>query len=866
MPIASVGLQLGPYQLVSAVGAGGMGEVWKGRDTRLNRTVAIKISQQQFSERFESEAHSIAALNHPNICALYDIGPDYLVMEYVDGSPLTHVQGIRKLLDIALQIADGMAAAHAAGIVHRDLKPDNVLLTRDGHVKILDFGLAKHESPATSVDSDQNPTASITRPGVVMGTVAYMSPEQARGLPLDERSDQFSFGVMIYELASGKRPFQGASSVQTMSAIIETDPEPLPASVPAPLRWIVERCLAKEPSGRYESTCDLYRDLSSLRDHISEAVQVSPPVRHRRRRLVFSVIGTLGLIVAGALCFWLGLRINSGPQALVSVPFTSSGGIVQNPSFSPDGSQVVFAWNGPRQTTFNLYVKLIGSNDTLRLTNDASDEGSPAWSPDGKHIAFVRGLGNGKCAVLLTSPLGGAERKLTEIRATDVSPEGHSLLAWTPDSRYLAVPDGPSVDVAQGLYLVSVDSADRKPLTMLSQAERKAGGYDLDPAFSPDGNRLAFVREKGLFSSRALWIQLGPGYVPAGVPREVRTSGLLNFSPLWTSSGQIVFSSGVLYSLRLYGAARLDEPATPLGDVLTSGGLALNNKTGRLMFSSGDLIQNLVQFPLTGAGEVAHSPEPLTATTGSDAFPLYSPDGKSVAFDSQRHGEYGIWTIQTQATTGAELTSSRDATLGLGDWAPDGMSILFFATTTHSWWQLFRVAVDTRRVTQLTNGAAHSVFPTSSKDGKWIYFSSTRSGQTWLYRMPSSGGSATVVVPRSVVNAHESPDGQWLYFADWLRGGLSRMPVSGGKIERIIDQISDPIGYTVNARGVYYWAGNFLHIKLRFHDIESHRDTLVFQPAIPASAHLTISPDGRYLCYPQIERNSQELMLIENFR
>ncbi len=754
MPTVSAGLQLGPYQLVSPLGVGGMGEVWKARDTRLNRTVAIKISQQQFSERFEREARSIAALNHPNICALYDVGPDYLVMEYVDGSPLSHVRGIRTILDVAVQIADGLAAAHAAGIVHRDLKPDNVLLTREGRVKILDFGLAKYEA-ASKTDADLTRTASATQPGVVMGTVSYMSPEQARGLPLDARSDQFSFGLMLYELASGKRPFQRESSVQTMNAIIEADPEPLPASVPAPLRWIIERCLAKEPSGRYESTRDLYQDLRSVRDHLSESVQAAPIPKLKSRRMLFASVGTLGLIIAAALCFWLGRATKSSPRALVSVPLTSSGGVVKNPSFSPDGSQVVFAWNGPRQTNFNLYVKLIGSNDTLRLTNDSTDEGSPAWSPDGKHIAFVRALGNGKCAVLITSPLGGSERKVTEINLNSVNEDevqGHSLLAWTPDGRYLAVPDSVKINEGSRLYLVSADTSERRLLTKISGAEINPGAYDLDPAFSANGGRLAFVRLNGYFSSRALWIELNSGYVPASAPREVRTTGLLNSSPLWTGREQMVLSSGVLGAMRLYRAAARDQSAAPLGDVITSGGLAFNPKPARFIFTSEELIENLVRLPLTGSGEISHSPERLTATTGSDLLPLYSPDGKSVAFVSQRRGEFGIWTIPTNGTEATELTSSRNATLDPNHWALDGMSIFFDATTRQGWWQLFRVATDTGRVTQLTSDSAHHFSSTSSRDGKWIYFTCNRAGQDQLYRMPSYGGAATLPIGRGAAS------------------------------------------------------------------------------------------------------------------
>src|SRR3954469_11816354 len=244
------GARIGPYELIAPLGAGGMGEVWKAHDSRLSRTVAIKASHAQFNSRFDSEARAIAALNHPNIATLYDVGPDYLVMEYVEGAPIRPTDDIRKLLDLAVQIADGLSAAHAAGIVHRDLKPDNILVTKSGRVKILDFGLAKQSATAAAATQ----ALTVTQPGTVAGTVAYMSPEQARGQELDARNDQFSFGLIFYELATGKRAFDRSSAVETMTAIIRESPEPLPATVPAPLHWTIERCLAQEPAERYDTT------------------------------------------------------------------------------------------------------------------------------------------------------------------------------------------------------------------------------------------------------------------------------------------------------------------------------------------------------------------------------------------------------------------------------------------------------------------------------------------------------------------------------------------------------------------------------------------------------------------------------------
>src|SRR5262245_37930873 len=273
MPLTA-GQQLGPFEILAPLGAGGMGEVFSARDTRLGRTVAIKVTQECFSDRFLREARTISSLNHPNICQLYDVGPDYLVMELVDGRPVASVETPRKLLDLAVQMADGLSAAHAAGIVHRDLKPDNVLVTREGRVKILDFGLATETRLMGQEDATRS--APGTAPGTILGTVCYMSPEQARGeRALGPQSDQFSLGLVLYELAAGRPAFRRQSAAETMTAIIREDPEPLPASIPPPLRWVIDRLLAKDPVDRYDSTRDLYRELRQIRDRLSDATNAS---------------------------------------------------------------------------------------------------------------------------------------------------------------------------------------------------------------------------------------------------------------------------------------------------------------------------------------------------------------------------------------------------------------------------------------------------------------------------------------------------------------------------------------------------------------------------------------------------------------
>src|SRR5262245_47948467 len=287
----SPGSHLGPYEILAPLGAGGMGEVYRARDTRLGREVAIKVLPSDLStdsgrlRRFEKEARSASSLNHPNIVTVYDIGTSdstsYIAMELIEGVTLRQMLAagplpLKKLLGVAAQVAEGLAKAHGAGIVHRDLKPENVMVTKDGLAKILDFGLAKLTRPEyESGEGTQAPTISgATEPGIVVGTVAYMSPEQALGNALDFRSDQFSLGSMLYEMATGRKAFARKSGPETMTAIIREEPEPIASAsptTPAPLRWIVERCLSKEPQDRYAATQDLARDLAGIRDHLSEA-------------------------------------------------------------------------------------------------------------------------------------------------------------------------------------------------------------------------------------------------------------------------------------------------------------------------------------------------------------------------------------------------------------------------------------------------------------------------------------------------------------------------------------------------------------------------------------------------------------------
>ena len=353
---------LGAYRIETRLGMGGMGEVYRAVDTRLNnRKVAIKISSVRFSERFEREALALSALNHPHICTLFDVGPNYLVMEYIEGGPVQPTRDVRKLLDLALQIADGLVAAHAAGIVHRDLKPANILITRDGQVKILDFGLAMRVS---SPGDETAPATGITETGTTVGTAAYMSPEQARGEPVDARSDLWSFGVVLYELATGVRPFDGPTTASVFAAILEKTPvrvrERNP-ELPADLERIIGRLLEKDLEVRYQTAADVRADLRRVvRDSSATTARVTPSPEQERsgassappaqRRRILRAVGTGVLVVLlaaiGSLVYLRrpAARPVTSPAEWVQLTDFADG--ATEPAFSPDGHMLTFLRGG----------------------------------------------------------------------------------------------------------------------------------------------------------------------------------------------------------------------------------------------------------------------------------------------------------------------------------------------------------------------------------------------------------------------------------------------------------------------------------------------------------------------------------------
>jgi eukaryotic-like serine/threonine-protein kinase len=818
MPLTA-GDTLGAYEIVVPLGAGGMGEVYKARDTRLDRLVAIKIlphdkmGDENRKRRFVQEAKAASALNHPNIVTIYDIGSDkgvdYLVMELVEGKSLDQLiprGGLRlsEILRIAAQIADAFAKAHAAGIVHRDLKPGNVMVTPEGIVKVLDFGLAKlMQAPETASDATRT-IAAQTGDGAVVGTAAYMSPEQAEGKPVDSRSDIFSFGSLLYEMATGDRAFRGDTAMSTISAILRDDPKAASESrddVPPQFARVISRCLRKDPARRFQHMADLKVELEELKEE-SDSGKFAAPSRvldvKRPSRAAYWIGGALVAVIAA----FAGARfLNEKPATetpLSPVPLTSYPGEQLWPTFSPDGSQVAFYWNGDKLDNFDLYVKMIGPGAPLRLTTDAAHDSFPAWSPDGRSIAFERHASRDELWIMIVPPLGGRERKVGRFPRTPQLGGGINGLCWTPDSKWLITAGSEEQNAPLRLYLLSVETGERKPLT--APPPNIVG--DGAPALSPDGRHLVFRRETGLNVGSLMVLDLSGDFTPSGKVRQIAGEQLSPERPVWTADGRdIVFASGVRVGARLYRvSASGDAPATPLA--WTGNGVddpAISWSGHRLAYSNYVDNANIWRVPVNGKGH----PEKVVTSSFREVHPHFSPDGKRLAFYSNRSGSIQVWTSNADGSAPQQLTEMSGPTTGAPRWSPDGKSICFDSNSGGRW-EIYTIGADGGKPAPVTDDVFTNVACSFSHDGRWIYYGARRSGELEVWKTPAGGGAAVQVTHGGGGAPQESPDGKWLYFNrnDGFQG-VWRMPVEGGAPTQVVKSVWR-VNFVPVENGIYY--------------------------------------------------------------
>jgi len=808
----SAGDRLGPYELLVPIGAGGMGEVWKARDTRLNRTVAIKFSHEKFSERFEREAHAVAALNHPNICQLYDIGPDFLVLEYIEGSPVGPVDSSRKLLDIAAQIADGMSAAHAAGFTHRDLKPDNILITREGRVKILDFGLAKQTSAPE--DSDATRSMAITNPGTVLGTVSYMSPEQARAQAVDARSDQFSFGLILYEMAAAKRAFKRESVAETMTAIIKEDAEPLPATVPVPLRWVVERCLAKDPAERYDSTRDLYRELRQVRERLSDIVPASAmpavaPLPPRRRSLAAWVAAAVLAVAVVVLLFWPIPPSDPPPM----IPFATEAGTQIMPAWSPKGDRI--AYIADVDGVLQVFTRSLGSSTPARITHEMESCFNPMWSADASRLYYLTGRLPNISLRSIAVAGGVATTVLKGVYRAALSPDGKTLAVFVSD-------ETPGV---YRLAFASPPESQPKPYGQAPFNDFRTPGVGVTMQFDPKGEWLG-VGGNNLGQLDIFWKLPLNGGTPTPEPNRA-SQGVLNFTYTAIDDQVVTDDSPLLGHPHLAAIDLKSGHRRPITAGAAHEVFPAVTPDGRnLAFSSGAIHYDVVEYALDGSAQ-----RDVIATALSELAPAWAPDGVRFAYSTSRSGAPEVWLrnrtdSSEKLIAGVEQFSGADALIDLVI-SPDGSRIAY---------RLHRGGKVEIWISPLTGEAPVRMWndpaqtpqrgPSWSPDGNWMAYYSIQDGKAAVMKLAVGVNAApqTLAYATALQPVRWSPRGDWIAYRD---GETMRVVSPDGKQNRVVSQFFyETYGWSKDgARIIGIARGENRRVLLQQVDVDSGRET-----------------------------------------
>ncbi len=834
-----VGNRLGAYEIVAPLGAGGMGEVYRARDPRLGRDVAIKVLPASVStdpdrlRRFEQEARATGQLNHPNIVAVYDIGTNngapFIVYELLEGQSLRErLRGeavpVRKAVDYAIQIARGLAVAHAQGIVHRDLKPENVFLTCDGRIKILDFGLAKLKRPIASPDDSRRQTEKQTQEGLILGTVGYMAPEQVRGQPADHRADIFSLGAILYEMVGGRRAFHADSDVETMNAILTREPSPLSladSAIPPALVQVIEHSLEKEPTDRFQSVQDLAFDLeliSSVSRTLPPSVDQRFPSVTKRRWAAIALGLVLAAVVGAAVTARMMRRTKAvGTSSVVVRRLTEFLGLENFPALSPDGRSVAFiaSVDGRRQ----LWVRLVAGGPALQLTRDAADHLYPRWSRDSSSLIYFTPPIEGEEAgsIWEISALGGAPRRLaSSLSGADLSP--------TDELAFFRLSSGKIELVA-----AKRDGSDIR--VMVPELER---GYLYDsPRWSPDGKSIAYERSyHGSPSDGIFAVSSGET-----APSPLTLGGSMNgFAWLPDGSG-IAFSTGrssimpYQETFQLW-TTRLDEKQPTQ---LTFGEVSYvhpdMNRSGRIVATRIRLGSDLWRVPVDGDGVAnVRAARPVTRQTAEVRVPSVSPSGREIVYLSDIGGHSNLWVRSIDMGESRQLTFETDAEvqIGLPLWSPDGRRIAFY----------WKGKEDFGYSTILPDGSGLRQVLTKgwwgcwSPDSRWLYYQDQQQPGRHLMKIPVDGGSPVVVRAENAAMPAISPDGATLYF-------IVEMPRASGGMDLEIRSASPENGPSrIVAR------------------IAAHR--------VPESGrfHPVISPDGRWLALPLVDGTTTNIWAV----
>jgi Tol biopolymer transport system component/predicted Ser/Thr protein kinase len=853
-----VGHTLGHFRITALLGSGGMGIVYRAHDQKLERTVAIKLVGRETGATAEDrarivvEARASSALSHPNICTVYETGEieghAYIAMEYVEGRPLSELIPVNGLPSEAVvrygaQIADALEHAHARGVVHRDLKTPNVVVSAEGRAKVLDFGLARRVP--SSVNEAVTNSSDAVPIGGLAGTMPYMPPELLLGQPTDERSDIWSFGVMLFEMAMGELPFKGRTEFELTAAILRSPPQPLPAHVPAMIRSVIQRCLSKDPAHRYQRAGEARAALEAIQSDITIPRPPGPAaVPVIRLRWIGAAVAAIAITIAAVVWF----QKSRGPASRgapatgrLTLAVGSSDAPIFDPAISADGKMLSYAAEDP-DGQIDLFVRRVAGGALVKLTNDAARESSPRFSPDGERILFTRRESAGGVPELRIVPALGGDA----IASVPAAAGG----VWSADGQQLAF-----LRTTAGGTALTIASADGSHGRAVLGSD-SSYPFLREPAWAPDGRDLAIVRGTGGIAGE-IWLVPASG----GAPRRPFSDppDVFSDSPVFTADGRsLIHSSNRGGATNLWSSPAVGGPPVRLttGPGPDTGPTVAGD--GTIAFINSRWRNTLEIYGLAG--------DPSRTLTTHSPFlwaPTFSPDGQEIAFSrSEVDGSWHVWTMPAAGGAPRRLTSSAAGEV-YPRYSPDGRFVWF-----HTWQtprRIGRVPREGGSVELLTFGGSDA-FPALSPDGTQIVVTRTDADAERLYLAPSEGGTARRLTATPGAVAQWSPDGKRIVFAG-NRGhaaGIVLFDVAAGREQRLTATGGWPAWLPNGLEVAYLVIGRTGNQEIHVVPARGGAPRQLGQWPFNGSNHpFAVAPDGRSLVTSNSRHVSDEVWLLE---